>query len=137
MNSDHISTNNSVCGTKEGNMPPGEKAISTQIIKGSEGLEIKGGDGEKTNQRLEKADSESSRDAKERFGLEDISFSDMENDGSDFSGRFSVTKSPAESGGWVKLHGNLDSKLVQHTTSKQDRDSEGESSDWFNVDEFD
>lgn len=129
--------------TCENNLASEEKPNCTQIIEGGEGLETQDGDGENTNQRLEKAHSETYTDDKKRVGLEDVSFSDIEDDGSDLFGRFSVTNPPrisssTESSDWVQLNENLISKLDQHKTWKQDRDSEGEdSSDWFDVDEFD
>lgn len=145
MNSEDTCDNNLACSTQKGNMSSEEKVNSTQIIQGGEGLEIQDGDGdgETTNKQLEKADSKTCRDAKERVGPEGLSFSDIEDDGTDLSGRFSVTNPPrtsssTEASDWVQLRENLDSKLDQQRPWKQDRDSEaGDSSDWFNVDEFD
>lgn len=127
------------CDQQKGNMASEEKANSSQIIEGGEGLEI----GEKTNQGLEKADSKTSTDAKKGVRLEGISFSDSdieEEDGTDLAGRTKPprTSSSAESNDWVQLHENPVPKLGQQKAWKQDRDSEGgDSSDWFNVDEFD
>ncbi|XP_038880537.1 uncharacterized protein LOC120072199 [Benincasa hispida] len=126
VNSEDTCDNNLACGTqREGNMQSQEKPNSTQIIEGGEGLKTQDGngdgDGETNNHWSEKEYSNACTDAKRRFRLEGVSFSDIEDD---------ERSSSIESSGWVQLHENL--------TWKQDRDSEsGGSSDWFDVDEFD
>ncbi|XP_023530961.1 uncharacterized protein LOC111793348 [Cucurbita pepo subsp. pepo] len=142
---DTCDNNNLVCGTQMGNMPSEEKEKSTQTTEGGEGLEIMDGEEENTNHQLKMADSKTSADVKERSGLEGtISFSEIEDYGTDLSGKFSVitpprTSSSTESSDWVHLHENAGSKLdQQQRTWKQDTESDGgDSSDWFNVDEFD
>ncbi|KAL0559288.1 hypothetical protein IC582_003889 [Cucumis melo] len=124
VNSEDSCDNNLVCGTqqKEENMVSEEKPNSAQTV---EGLETEDGVGGNTNQQLAKADSEIYKAAKERvIRVEDVSFSDIEEEDGERSHSRRISSS-TESSDWVQLHESQDSK------------EGGDSSDWFDVDEFD
>lgn len=99
-----------------------EKPNSAQTV---EGLETEDGVGGNTNQQLAKADSEIYKAAKERvIRVEEVSFSDIEEEDGERSHSRRISSS-TESSDWVQLHESQDSK------------EGGDSSDWFDVDEFD
>lgn len=138
-----VSDGSKASQTQGENSPSSDKEV-TGIVNATKALEIDD-DEEDTSQWLEEDDTDSGipQNAQKNFTSEgDISFSDLEDDDSDPPHRPSRDNKNKSGGSndWVKLNegsGNHSSKeKARHSTSR-DKDSEGESSDWLAVDEFD
>lgn len=122
----------------------------TKIVNATKDLEIE--DEENTEQWLEEDDTDTGISVsaqKEIRHEEDVSFSDLEDESNDRPGRLSSRRSaegtkaisPSGSSDWVQLHESSvhrgDLERARRSTTSRDKDSEGESSDWLAVDEFD
>ncbi|KAF3453749.1 hypothetical protein FNV43_RR04190 [Rhamnella rubrinervis] len=135
---------NKVSETQGEDNPSIEKEVSTETVNAKEERDIldeasfkQWSDMDKTN-----IDSGSSMDAKRKIeSEEDISFSDLEDDDHDHSRRSSDVRREVDNSSptdWVKLGGSSEIQIGQKKTGlSKDRDSEGESSDWLNVDDYD
>ncbi|KAJ0091507.1 hypothetical protein Patl1_13899 [Pistacia atlantica] len=125
-----------------------EKEV-TEILSATQGLEINVE--ENTERWLDDTDIESGISLNSQQKIEheeDVSFSDLEDDGNDLPSRLSASRpghevkaiSRSGSNDWIKLNDSSDNRgdleKAQQSTSR-DKDSEGESSDWLAVDEFD
>ncbi|KAL9445079.1 hypothetical protein AB3S75_018136 [Citrus x aurantiifolia] len=134
---------------QEENIGSREKDV-TKIVNATKDLEIE--DEENTEQWLEEDDTDtgfSVSTRKEIHHEEDVSFSDLEDESSDCPGRLSARRSaegtkaisPSGSSDWVQLHESSmhrgDLERARRSTTSRDKDSEGESSDWLAVDDFD
>ncbi|KAK9213196.1 hypothetical protein WN943_002583 [Citrus x changshan-huyou] len=135
--------------TQEENIGSREKDV-TKIVNATKDLEIE--DEENTEQWLEEDDTDtgfSVSTRKEIHHEEDVSFSDLEDESNDRPGRLSARRSaegtkaisPSGSSDWVQLHESSmhrgDLERACRSTTSRDKDSEGESSDWLAVDDFD
>lgn len=138
-----------VCETQEENIGTREKDV-TKIVNATKDLEIE--DEENTEQWLEEDGTDTGVSVsaqKEIRHEEDVSFSDLEDESNDRPGRLSSRRSaegtkaisPSGSSDWVQLHESSvhrgDLERARRSTTSRDKDSEGESSDWLAVDEFD
>lgn len=130
------------CETQGENIPSRVKEV-TEIVNATQGLEID--DEENTGQWLEEEDTDSGipvNTQKKIADEEDISFSDLEDEDSDLPRRLSEDNktTPSGSNDWVNLNEgseNRGDKEKARQSTSRDKDSEGESSDWLAVDEFD
>ncbi|KAH9805289.1 BSD domain-containing protein [Citrus sinensis] len=135
--------------TQEENIGSREKDV-TKIVNATKDLEIE--DEENTEQWLEEDDTDtgfSVSTRKEIHHEEDVSFSDLEDESNDRPGRLSARRSaegtkaisPSGSSDWVQLQESSmhrgDLERACRSTTSRDKDSEGESSDWLAVDDFD
>lgn len=135
--------------TQEEKIGSREKDV-TKIVNATKDLEIE--DEENTEQWLEEDDTDtgfSVSTRKEIHHEEDVSFSDLEDGSNDRPGRLSARRSaegtkaisPSGSSDWVQLHESSmhrgDLERACRSTTSRDKDSEGESSDWLAVDDFD
>lgn len=135
--------------TQEEKIGSREKDV-TKIVNATKDLEIE--DEENTEQWLEEDDTDtgfSVSTRKEIHHEEDVSFSDLEDGSNDHPGRLSARRSaegtkaisPSGSSDWVQLHESSmhrgDLERACRSTTSRDKDSEGESSDWLAVDDFD
>lgn len=141
--------------------PEGSKVSETQggnvqsRLKGTEIVDRMGGlaidDEEDNEQWLEDTDTDKNTSGDNRKKLEneeDVSFSDLEEDDSDISTRLSATRqaqgvrlpSPSGSSDWIQLNESSDPqggpRKAPHSVSR-DKDSDAESYDWLNVDDYD
>ncbi|KAJ4831044.1 hypothetical protein Tsubulata_001778 [Turnera subulata] len=121
----------------------------TEIVNAMEGLAI---DEEENNQWLGDTDVDtnaSSLDNQKRLlHEEDVSFSDLEDDDNELSTRQSASRraqgvrdpSPSGSSDWVQCSENSDPhgalQRGPHPVNR-DKDSDGDSTDWLNVDDYD
>lgn len=124
----------------------GESDVS-EITNAAQGLKIH--DVESPEQWWEEADnsSDTSFAAQKKLGHEeDVSFSDLEDDENELSDRSPARKpipgtkaSPSGSNDWVQLNTSPDLRGSQKAriSTSRDKDSEGESSDWLAVDDYD
>ncbi|KAJ0031244.1 hypothetical protein Pint_13792 [Pistacia integerrima] len=125
-----------------------EKEV-TEILSATQGLEINVE--ENTERWLDDTDIDSGISLNSQQKIEheeDVSFSDLEDDGNDLPSRQSASRpghevkaiSRSGSNDWIKLNDSSDNRVdlekARQSTSR-DKDSEGESSDWLAVDEFD
>lgn len=135
--------------TQEEKIGSREKDV-TKIVNATKDLEIE--DEENTEQWLEEDDTDtgfSVSTRKEIHHEQDVSFSDLEDGSNDHPGRLSARRSaegtkaisPSGSSDWVQLHESSmhrgDLERACRSTTSRDKDSEGESSDWLAVDDFD
>lgn len=135
--------------TQEEKIGSREKDV-TKIVNATKDLEIE--DEENTEQWLEEDDTDtgfSVSTRKEIHHEQDVSFSDLEDGSNDRPGRLSARRSaegtkaisPSGSSDWVQLHESSmhrgDLERACRSTTSRDKDSEGESSDWLAVDDFD
>lgn len=135
--------------TQEENIGSREKDV-TKIVNATKDLEIE--DEENTEQWLEEDDTDtgfSVSTRKEIHHEEDVSFSELEDESNDRPGRLSARRSaegtkaisPSGSSDWVQLQESSmhrgDLERACRSTTSRDKDSEGESSDWLAVDDFD
>ncbi|KAH9653343.1 BSD domain-containing protein [Citrus sinensis] len=147
--SDASQKSSEIGGTQEENIGSREKDV-TKIVNATKDLEIE--DEENTEQWLEEDDTDtgfSVSTRKEIHHEEDVSFSDLEDESNDRPGRLSARRSaegtkaisPSGSSDWVQLHESSmhrgDLERACRSTTSRDKDSEGESSDWLAVDDFD
>lgn len=125
--------------------PSSEKRVS-EIVNATRGLEIDEG---KPEQWFEDTDTDTCNSMNTQKATRqevDVSFSDFEDD-SDFSSskrsNYVKSTSPSGSNDWVQLnrssashgpHGGLEK---ERRSVSREKDSEGESSDWLAVDEYD
>ncbi|CAK7345374.1 unnamed protein product [Dovyalis caffra] len=120
----------------------------TGIVNATGGLKIS--DEENSKQFLkEKINNSTSMDNQKKLkDEEDVSFSDLEDDDSDFSARLSASRkaksirapSPSGSSDWVQLSESSDTQVGPRKARQSfshDKDSDAESADWHKVDEFD
>ncbi|KAK1550232.1 hypothetical protein Q3G72_015886 [Acer saccharum] len=118
----------------------------TKIVNATQGLEIDDEE-ENTEQWLEEEDTDTGIPVNSQKTIaheeDDVSFSDLEDDDNDLprrSAEDNKTTSPSGSNDWVKLNEgseNRSDKEKARQSVSRDKDSEGESSDWLAVDEFD
>lgn len=147
--SDASQKSSEIGGTQEENIGSREKDV-TKIVNATKDLEIE--DEENTEQWLEEDDTDtgfSVSTRKEIHHEEDVSFSDLEDESNDRPGRLSARRSaegtkaisPSGSSDWVQLQESSmhrgDLERACRSTTSRDKDSEGESSDWLAVDDFD
>ncbi|KAK2644912.1 hypothetical protein Ddye_020107 [Dipteronia dyeriana] len=118
----------------------------TKIVNATQGLESDA-EKENTEQWLEEEDTDTVIPVNSQKTIaheeDDVSFSDLEDDDIDLprrSAEDNKTTSPSGSNDWVKLNegsvNHVDKDKARQSVSR-DKDSEGESSDWLAVDEFD
>ncbi|KAK3213149.1 hypothetical protein Dsin_017855 [Dipteronia sinensis] len=117
----------------------------TEIVNATQSLEID--DVENTERWLEEEDTDTGIPVNSQKTIaheeDDVSFSDLEDDDNDLprrSAEDNKTTSPSGSNDWVKLNEgseNRGDKEKARQSVSRDKDSEGESSDWLAVDEFD
>ncbi|GKV02604.1 hypothetical protein SLEP1_g15021 [Rubroshorea leprosula] len=123
------------------NIPSGERVV-TEITNAAQGLEIE--DEDNTLKWWEEADISSDTSVvarRKNENEEDASFSDLEDDNNDHSDKPSTLKltkhikaSPSGSNEWVQLNSSPEKSGLQKPRQST---SEGESSDWLAVDDFD
>ncbi|XP_031282821.1 uncharacterized protein LOC116141460 [Pistacia vera] len=125
-----------------------EKEV-TEILSATQGLEINVE--ENTERWLDGTDIDSGISLNSQQKIEheeDVSFSDLEDDGNDLPSRLSASRpghevkaiSRSGSNDWIKLNDSSDNRVdleKARQSASRDKDSEGESSDWLAVDEFD
>ncbi|KAJ6731882.1 BSD DOMAIN-CONTAINING PROTEIN [Salix purpurea] len=130
---------------------PGEITASqeeiTEIADATENFKINEENSKQFSK--EKIDNSTSMDNKKKLEDEqDVSFSDLEDDDSDFSVRLSASRkaqsirapSPSGSSDWIQLNEGSDTQggpPKARQSFSRDKDSDAESSDWHKVDEFD
>ncbi|CAL0325656.1 unnamed protein product [Lupinus luteus] len=117
--------------------------ILTEITNAVKGLEVDDMSG--TEKWLEDTDVDAASltSCTKLQQEEDVSFSDLDDDGSYSSDRLSGLReaqdkrgsSPDGSSDWIQLHGNFE-KGDRQKTNLRGKDSEDESNDWLTVDEF-
>lgn len=138
-----------VSQTQGENITSAEKEVS-EIVNATEGLEID--DEENIEQWFEESDADTTisvnTQKKIQHEEDDVSFSDFEDDSNDLRRRLSAHRpaqdvkaaSPSGSNDWVQLNDSSmnrsDQEKPRQSTSR-DKDSEGESSDWLTVDDYD
>ncbi|XP_061951963.1 uncharacterized protein LOC133674756 [Populus nigra] len=139
------SSKNSKSGT-QGEITTSQEEI-TEIADATEGLKIN----EENSRQFskEKIDNSTSIDNQKKLEDEqDVSFSDLEDDDSDFSIRLSASRkarsirapSPSGSSDWIQLNEGSDTQggpPKARQSFSRDKDSDAESSDWHKVDEYD
>uniref|UniRef100_A0A5B6ZTE5 Putative BSD domain-containing protein n=1 Tax=Davidia involucrata TaxID=16924 RepID=A0A5B6ZTE5_DAVIN len=126
------------------------KQVSAEAVKSAQGIE--NDDHENTEQWLDEEDVNTCTAAdaqKQPENEEDVSFSDLEDDDNDLSGRLSgsrlaldnMVSSPSGSNEWVRLNensGTQGGRQKAGRTNSREKDSEGEeSNDWLTVDDLD
>ncbi|KAI9192217.1 hypothetical protein LWI28_019690 [Acer negundo] len=133
-------SNTPIASSQEG------KEVVTKIVNATQGLEIDD-DEENTEQWLEEEDTDTGIPVNSQKTItheeDDVSFSDLEDDENDLprrSAEDNKTTSPSGSNDWVKLNEGSENRTDKEKARQsvyRDKDSEGESSDWLAVDEFD
>ncbi|CAK9175648.1 unnamed protein product [Ilex paraguariensis] len=133
-----------IYSTQEDECPSQQKDVLAEVVNALQETEID--DHGNTEQWLEDEDVETctSVDARKLPASEDdVSFSDLEDDDNDFSGKLSSFR-PAQSnkasspGEWVQLGDAQGGLQKAGQSSSQEKDSEGEeSNDWLTIDNVD
>uniref|UniRef100_A0A6N2KNY4 BSD domain-containing protein n=1 Tax=Salix viminalis TaxID=40686 RepID=A0A6N2KNY4_SALVM len=136
-------SNNSISETRENTTSREEVAW---IVNAIESLRMNGEENSKQFLK-DQIDISTSMDNRKRLEGEEVSFSDLEDDYSDFSTRLSASRksqsirapSPSGSSDWVQLNESSDipgGLLKARQSFSRDNDSDAESTDWHKVDEF-
>ena len=137
-------SNNSISETQGENTTSREEVA--WIVNAIESLRMNGEENSKQFLK-DQIDISTSMDNRKRLEGE-VSFSDLEDDYSDFSTRLSASRksqsirapSPSGSSDWVQLNESSDIPGGLHRARQsfsRDKDSDAESTDWHKVDEFD
>ncbi|KAJ6699827.1 BSD DOMAIN-CONTAINING PROTEIN [Salix purpurea] len=138
-------SNNSISETQGENTTSREEVA--WIVNAIESLRMNGEENSKQFLK-DQIDSSTSMDSRKRLVGEEVSFSDLEDDDSDFSTRLSASRksqsirapSPSGSSDWVQLNESSDIPGGLHKARQsfsRDKDSDAESTEWHKVDEFD
>ncbi|XP_027329257.1 uncharacterized protein LOC113845829 isoform X2 [Abrus precatorius] len=120
-----------------------QNQILTEVTNAAKGLEI---DDMISSEKWEDTDIDATSltSGTKLQQEEDVSFSELEDDGSDSSDKFSSYKeardirgsSPEGSSSWVQLHESSERGGRQKAIRVKGKDSEDESNDWLTVDDF-
>ncbi|KAL5786372.1 hypothetical protein ACOSQ2_008764 [Xanthoceras sorbifolium] len=141
---EQVETSNTPNTPCQGESIPSRVKEVTEIVNAMPALEID--DEENTEQWLEDEDTDTGipvNTQKKIACVDDVSFSDLEDDDTDpprKPAEDNKTTSPSGSNDWVKLNEgseNRGDREKARQSISRDKDSEGESSDWLAVDEFD